>query len=407
MGAAHSNSYLVLQIDRAGRLSPHSIPHEEGRSISQRVLYQRFTTPGRGGAFSYIDDGYVGACRATDAEVLDWYEPTDAPLAEVLERFEPTVFLGTLQQTNREPSRWTGPSDLEALIRYRATHGLFVACRSSPSDMPDLVGSFGIDFDDYPDAGVASFYGQDRRPVGAECHAISVGAIDLIRSPLAIERFLICFRSFLDRGLPILEELHAADSHRYSPIEAVKRIDLSYIGGCWPFKWANMGPYVCALKEAFGSRFRVWGKGWPEGISEGPLEGDAEYVRAVAESHVCLAFHEPSQVIGTPFATNERPFKLLATGACVVSDANPLLMTRFCDGEHLRFASSPEDMVRIVAELLGDAAQRERLAGAGCAHVLAHHTYGRRVARLLELVEQGVEPGRLYGSQAESMSDAA
>lgn len=349
------------------------------------------------------------AWRTTGAEVLAWFEPEDACIAEVLDSFRPTLFLGTLQQPNRKPARWTQPDQLAALLKHRASRELFVACRSGPSDMPEMALSLGIDATSYPDAGVASFYGQSRRPVGTEADAIRSGAIDLIRSPLASECYRVAFRSFLGLGLPVLEELHAADVHRYrAPISRAEQdIDVSFIGGCWPFKWANMEPYIRALRDAFGPGFRVWGKGWPEGVSEGPLDGDDAYTRMVQRSRVCIALHEPSQVIGAGFATNERPFKLLAMGSCVVSDPNPMLMTRFTDGEHLRFAEDPSNMVEIVRRLLADPSERARLAGAGKEHVLRHHTYDSRVERLLQVMHNRPEPGSVLGNSAEMELDAA
>lgn len=349
-----------------------------------RVLYQRLSSANN--AFAYIDDGAEAGWRAAGATVRSWLdEPGQPTLDEVLESFRPTHFLGVLQTTKRATWRWmTEQRSLDAL---EAAHddGLFVALRTDPSNIRGLFDAHGFDFGRYREAGVSTYYTQPDRPTREELRVFERGIVDLLRSPLSHRCFDRCFRSYLDLGLPVLEEPFAADVQRYQPVHAGPiEYDAAFVGGCWPFKWANMERYVRALQRGLGSRFAVYGKGWPEGVAKGELTEEA-FGPTVGAATVNISLHEPTQVAGFAFAPNERVFKLLALGACVVSDPNPMLADLFEGGAEIVLASDPTDMCAHVRALVEDPAEARRIADAGHERVLRDHTYQRRAERLLEV----------------------
>lgn len=365
----------------------------------ERVLYERFV-PAVGTAFWYIDDGHINGHRALGSDVIDWCpaREQDPPLRDVLDRDRPDLFLGCLQRPNRSPALWLNPADLDAIERHRAERGMNVAVRSGPSNMRDLFTRERLDFARFPEAGVESFYTQPDRPDGPEGDAIGRGLIDLVRSPFHRDCFGVAFRSFLDLGLSVLEEPHAADGTRYAPLEGIAHAhDALFVGNCWPFKWANMESYITALRAQMGDRFALFGERWPVGAPTlGRLDDDGAgeanpFNRAVAASAVSIALHEPSQVLPWRFSGNERAFKLLLCGTAVVSDPNPILSDYLIPGEHIVLASDAGEMVAVVQALLENTDRRASIGSAGREHVLRHHTYEVRARRLQSVLGGGAE----------------
>ena len=348
----------------------------------------------------YVDDGVIAAWRRAGARVVEWVDDGSAPFSEALERADPTLFLAMLQRSDRAPSSWTDPGCVAAL-RSRREDGLLVAVQSLPTDMPDfapgLGEEIGVSFDSFPQAGVRSYYTLGRRPLPEERAAIDAGVIDVIRTPHAREAIPVLFRGFLDLGLPVHQELFAADPDRYPldrPLAArgSRDVVVSFVGGCWPFKWHAMGGYIGAMRDAFGADFAVYGRGWPEGVSRGVLPDDASYVELIDRSEVVLSLHEPTQLTEAPFAINERPFKLAALGACVVSDPNPMLAGIFEPGVEMEFADSPDRMVSLIQALLGDDHRRASLGSAARTRVAAGHTYDHRVQDFLRRSAHRFDP---------------
>jgi hypothetical protein len=342
------------------------------------VLYQRFPA---GGAFGCIDDGFVAGYGQVAGAAHDWTDaPGEATLAELIRSLAPTHIVACLHNPDRSLCRWTGDGSIEAMAGSSA----HVSVRMNPPDIGAYFKDCGIDFARFPEFGVSSFYNRHAGLTADERGVLGSGVIDLIRSPLAAPAIGVCFRSALAIGIPVLEEPHAADTRRYAPIEPAPepRFAATFVGRCWPFKWSHMAPYIGAMRDRFGDRFAVFGSGWPEGVSRGTID-DAGFAGLVAESAVCLSLHEPTQVLPAPFSQNERVFKLLSMGACVVSDNNPVLAEQFEVGEELLLAGSPGAMVDRVAQVVNDPALGRAIACAGRTRVLAEHTYAHRARRLL------------------------
>ncbi len=363
-----------------------------------RVLYQRFPA---GGAFDCIDDGYIAGYAHSNCVVEAWTDAEGEPsLADRIREFSPTHIVACLHNPDRSMSRWTGDGSIDAILAC----GAHCSVRMQPPEVAAFFEGAGFRFQAYPEFGVSSYYARPPGLTSDEERVLRSGAVSLVRSPLDSSAIGGCFASVLAMGVPVLEEPHAADIWRYHYADPLpeREFAASFVGRCWPFKWSHMEPYVRAMQDAFGDRFAIFGGGWPEGVSRGSID-DAHFARVVASSSVCLSLHEPTQVMDRPFAQNERVFKLLSMGACVVSDANPMLAGQFEVGEELLLAPTPEAMVEQVRAIESDQALGRAIAAAGRTRVLVEHTYAHRAQRLLALAADPPAPGRVITRLGESI----
>jgi glycosyltransferase involved in cell wall biosynthesis len=72
---------------------------------------------------------------------------------------------------------------------------------------------------------------------------------------------------------------------------------------------------------------------------------------------------------------NMRFFEVLATGACLLTDAPPELDRHFIKNTHLATFSDIEELKHNLAALLADSSLRKRIGVAGYEQVVANHTY--------------------------------
>ncbi len=77
-------------------------------------------------------------------------------------------------------------------------------------------------------------------------------------------------------------------------------------------------------------------------------------------------------------------FEAMACGAFVLCDDQKDARTLFKDGEHLVFFKDAEDLRSKVEYYLAHPKERQRIASAGRAEVLAHHTYEKRLSGILD-----------------------
>jgi hypothetical protein len=89
---------------------------------------------------------------------------------------------------------------------------------------------------------------------------------------------------------------------------------------------------------------------------------------------------------------NMRVFEALACGSLLVTNdlTENGLGELFRDGEHLVTYRSAEELIEKVAYYLEHEEERERIAAAGRAEVIAKHTYRHRVERMLTQIANGV-----------------
>lgn len=116
----------------------------------------------------------------------------------------------------------------------------------------------------------------------------------------------------------------------------------------------------------------------------GAALGDS-MLRVLSAARICLNVHGDFMRYGG----NMRLFEAAAVGAFQLVDDRPGIETWFTPGEHLVTYSSLDDLREKVAYYLAHDEERARIAAAARAHVLAHHTYDSRLARVESLLASG------------------
>ena len=356
-----------------------------------RILYQPYMGL-KGTAVGLIDQGFVNAIKALGYQCIVW-DADNQPdkISSILHKFKPTHFLGYLQNAYRLNTGWTQPKILNELCHYKNKYGLKVIIDSFPSNLKALFKEWISGIEAHVDAGVASYYLQENRPNTCEKIVFESRLIDIITSRFSSESFPLAYQNFLAQGITVLEMPPAADSTIFTHDMEIENqehdIDLLYIGGCWSFKWDNMKKYVIPLKEYFGDQFKIYGSGWPDSFSEGSLGENVSdnnlFIRYSQRAKINLAFHEPSQVLSFANSGNERVYKLLALGACVLSDPCATFRNYFSNDKDLAIAYSGADMVQQAGKLLMDKEKRKSLAHTGKETIFYDHTYVERIKRII------------------------
>ncbi len=175
----------------------------------------------------------------------------------------------------------------------------------------------------------------------------------------------------------------AAAPHRHFPVDFEPVADVAFVGAV--HFAANIPRYL--RLQALGQRFRL--------IVQTALT--AEQTSGVyAQAH--LAFNASiSREI------NMRVFEVLAMRRPLVMNRDAAvngLFELFGDDEHLITYRGDEDLLEVVQGALEDPARRARIAEAGWREVMERHTYGHRIAAILEgaaLLQRltGTPPGNL------------
>ena len=81
---------------------------------------------------------------------------------------------------------------------------------------------------------------------------------------------------------------------------------------------------------------------------------------------------------------NQRVFDVPACGAFLLTDARAQLAELFEPGREVAVYQEPGEIPGLVRHYLAHPGERERIAQAGRARLLAEHTYVRRMGQLVE-----------------------
>jgi hypothetical protein len=140
---------------------------------------------------------------------------------------------------------------------------------------------------------------------------------------------------------------------------------------------------------AAACRLQIRGPGWRNAppdlpVAGGPVWGTrfAEIVQGAAISLGAHALPEHAQERGG--GASNRMWKVLGCGGFYLGAHVDGIEAFARDGEHCAWYRDAGHAVGLVRQYLADPAARARIARAGRAHALAHHTYAQRVSLLLE-----------------------
>lgn len=335
------------------------------------------------GPFKYIENGYVKGLEKLGCSVKIWYGQDNAQLNDILRNHQPELFIGFLRSPGDYNNfAWTRGKLFESLNQYRNNTGMKVAVQANP-DLQDYVKGMDLTAvgDDFS-TGI-SFVSQPATPTKDEQALVDASFIDLVRHHYSRRVAEQCLTFWSKNGVRILDEPLAADETIYTrPLfPRIKKYDITYIGGWWPFKGKQMDRHLLPMNIFFGNNLAVFGKDWPH-LSRGVIS-DKDYVSVIYRSKINIVFHEPILVQGLSVHVNERIFKLYAMGAFAICDNNPCLREYFNDDE-IVIAENPEDMIEKCAFYLKNPSARRRIAAKGHKAVMERHTYEVRARKLLE-----------------------
>ncbi len=166
--------------------------------------------------------------------------------------------------------------------------------------------------------------------------------------------------------------------------------DVSFVGsGQYPHRY----PVLRAVGAV--SRLQIRGPGWSEAPSELPVAGGPVHGRRLAQvvkgAAISLGANAQAEQDTARASASNRMWKVLGCGGLFlgrwVED-----IELFAKGEqHCVWYRSPADAAEQVRRYLGEPGERARIAHAGRAHALRHHTYAQRLELLLAGKEYRLE----------------
>jgi hypothetical protein len=132
----------------------------------------------------------------------------------------------------------------------------------------------------------------------------------------------------------------------------------------------------------------IYGPGWEQNPLDLPVRGGAlrgrafaEVVRGAAISLGASAHPAQARALG---AASNRMWKVMGCGGFFLGDFVEGIDALAREGEHCAWYRSPADAASQVRRYLDAPDLRHKIAEAGRAHALAHHTYAHRLTLLLD-----------------------
>jgi spore maturation protein CgeB len=167
--------------------------------------------------------------------------------------------------------------------------------------------------------------------------------------------------------------------------------DAAFVGSYYP------GRADC-LQQLTAFDLAVWGPGWDRLSTNSPLRAcvrglhtpPESWVKIYSASRIIISIHvqDPERRVQVHQAS-PRIFEALACGAFVLTDSQRDVLALFRDGEHLVSFKDAADLGRKIAYYLEHPDERQRIATAGRAEVLRHHTYAHRVREIISALTGG------------------
>jgi spore maturation protein CgeB len=136
------------------------------------------------------------------------------------------------------------------------------------------------------------------------------------------------------------------------------------------------------------SRLQIRGPGWENAPSDLPVAGGpvygkrlAQVVRGAAISLGASSHHAQDR---DRFSASNRMWKILGCEGFYLGRHVEGIETFAANGEHCAWYRDAGQAAELTRHYLAQPTERERIAKAGRAHALAHHTYAHRLALLLD-----------------------
>jgi spore maturation protein CgeB len=167
--------------------------------------------------------------------------------------------------------------------------------------------------------------------------------------------------------------------------------DVGFVGTVVPSRL--YGERIAALEALRDVDLGIWSvHDVPDSLRpfhRGALLGE-EMARALCAARILVNPHGDFMRYGG----NQRLFEACGAGAFQITDDRPGVRAWFTPGEHLMTYRDPRHLRELVRAYLGDDPERRRIGESGRRHVLEHHTYARRMTRLVELITESRDARR-------------
>lgn len=165
-------------------------------------------------------------------------------------------------------------------------------------------------------------------------------------------------------------------------IPARYRCEVAFIGNG---NYAHRLPILRAVARV--AQLQIRGTGWRRAAKDlpvvgGPVYGRA-YARAVGGAAISLGANSVPEMAGQYASASNRMWKAMGCGGFYLGEWVDGLNALAREGEHCAWYRTPDEAVAQVRRYLAAPEERRRIAEAGRAHALAHHTYASRVGLLL------------------------
>jgi spore maturation protein CgeB len=218
---------------------------------------------------------------------------------------------------------------------------------------------------------------------------IELSPFDLMLSSLPnfVERFCSAglrselFRLAFDPS--VLTHLGHSGERRPEPT-----VEVSFVGSLSPH---HAGRYELLEQLCRETHIRVWGPGVETLPADSPIHerylGAAwgvDMYRVLADSRISVNYHIG---LSGPYANNMRLFETTGVGTLLLTDWKDNLHEMFEPEVEVVTYRTPEECIERIHYFSKHDADRARIAKAGQARTLHDHTYRRRMAELVTLVE--------------------
>ena len=167
--------------------------------------------------------------------------------------------------------------------------------------------------------------------------------------------------------------------------------DASFVGsGQYPHRY----PVLYALAGV--GRLQIRGPGWDQAPPDLPVAGGAVHGRRLAEvirgASISLGANAHAEQDAARASASNRMWKILGCGGFYLGPWVEGIDAFATDGRHCGWYRSPGDAAECAKYYLARPEERQRIAAAGRAHALAHHTYAQRLELLLAGQEYELRP---------------
>ncbi len=181
---------------------------------------------------------------------------------------------------------------------------------------------------------------------------------------------------FLPQGMDPASDFPAATA------PSAYRCDASFVGsGQYPHRY----PVLRAVASA--CRLQIRGPGWDRAPGDLPVAGGPVYGRRLRQvirgASVSLGATAMPGQDGARACASNRMWKVMGAGGLYLGPLAPDMERFAVGGRHCAWYRSPADAAEQARHYAGDPDLRRRVAEAGRAHALRHHTYARRLELLL------------------------